>query len=323
MTPPRPTLARSAALALVALLLTLAGCLGGGSSGSPGSGSGGGSSNAADSAPDSATDRAPEGELDMSAADEAGAAAEEGGSSAGASQGRQAGRAAPLQREVVSTGRLDLVTDDVARARTTVTGLVQGWGGMVSEEESSGGEGETAYTSLTVRVPAARFDTAMDRIAEVGEVEGRSRTAEDVTTQVVDVEARLRAQERSVRRVEQLLAEAEDLGDVISVESELARRQADLDSLKSQQAYLADQTTLATISVGIGRESTVDPDDDDGGGFLAGLDAGWSALVSATGALSTALGAALPFAAVLVLLGIPAWLALRAPISRWSRARSR
>lgn len=318
MTPPRPTLARSAALALVALLLTLAGCLGGGSSGSPGSGSGGGSSSAADGAPDSA----PEGELDMSAADEAGPATEEGGSSAGASQGRQAGRAAPMQREVVSTGRLDLVTDDVARARTTVTGLVQGWGGMVSEEESSGGGGETAYTSLTVRVPAARFDTAMDRIAEVGEVEGRSRTAEDVTTQVVDVEARLRAQERSVRRVEQLLAEAEDLGDVISVESELARRQADLDSLKSQQAYLADQTTLATISVGIGRESTVDPDDD-GGGFLAGLDAGWSALVSATGALSTALGAALPFAAVLVLLGTPAWLALRAPIARWSRERSR
>ena len=111
---------------------------------------------------------------------------------------------------------------------------------------------------------------------------------------------------------------ARDLGDIIAIESDLARRQADLDSLKSQQAWLADQTSLSTINVYLSRSGSVSPPEDDDRGFLAGLAGGWKALQGATVLVLTAVGAVLPFAVLLLVLGLPIWLVVRRRGSRLS-----
>ena len=152
--------------------------------------------------------------------------------------------------------------------------------------------------------------TALER---AGTLENATRTAEDVTSQVIDTDVRIRAQERSLRRIEVLLDSAVSLPDVVRVESELTRRQADLDSLKQQQAYLADQTSMSTITVHVERARTgaPRPADDEPAGFLTGLEGGWSALTTFARGLATVTGAVLPFAVVLALLALPAWLLLR------------
>ena len=90
----------------------------------------------------------------------------------------------------------------------------------------------------------------------------------------------------------------------MAIESELAQRQAELDSLAQQQAYLKDQTSMATVKVNIERlpdpKAAVAKDDDSG--FLAGLAAGWDGLKTTVVAVATVVGALLPFA-VLVLPG--------------------
>ena len=68
---------------------------------------------------------------------------------------------------------------------------------------------------------------------------------------MIDTGVRVRAQEASLKRVELLLAEAKSLKDIIWIESQLTNRQAELDSLKSQQTWLKDQTSLSTITVDI------------------------------------------------------------------------
>jgi hypothetical protein len=120
----------------------------------------------------------------------------------------------------------------------------------------------------------------------------------------------VRAAERSIRQIEALLGRAGELRDVIAIESELARRQAELDSLKSQQAWLADQTSLSTITVHLSREGAPPAQDDDRG-FLVGLEDGWDAMKGATALLLTVVGAVLPFAVLLALLGVPLWLVVR------------
>ncbi len=127
---------------------------------------------------------------------------------------------------------------------------------------------------------------------------------------MIDNEARVRAAERSIRQIELLLSRAEKISDIIAIESNLSRRQADLDSLKSQQAYLDDQTSMSTIHVSLTRTDSSAGERDDRG-FLAGLKDGWSALRSATLGLATGLGAALPFAAALALIGSPVWVLVR------------
>ena len=220
---------------------------------------------------------------------------------------------APMARAVVSTGQLSVHAKDVARARGTVFTLVAGWGGTVADEKTgSDPHGRLSDSTMTLRVPSPRFDVAMDALAKVGSVEQQSRSSQDVTTQVIDNRARVRAAERSIRSIENLLGRAVRLSDVIAIESDLARRQADLDSLEQQEAWLSDQTSLSTITLTLSRPAPhAARRHSEARGFLAGLDGGWSALQGATVVGLTLVGAVFPFALLGALVGVPLWVVVR------------
>jgi hypothetical protein len=222
----------------------------------------------------------------------------------------------PLSRAVISTGQVTLHTKQLSEARADVFRLVTSWDGNVADEQTeSDAHGRITSSTMTLRVPSATFSQAMDALAGLGDVEQQSRKSVDVTTKVIDNDARVRAAERSIRQIESLLSRASRMGDIIAIENDLANRQADLDSLKSQQAYLADQTSLSTISLYLSR-TTVATRPHETRGFLAGLEGGWTALGGAVVVVLTALGALLPFAILLALVGVPLWLVVR---RRWAR----
>ena len=216
-------------------------------------------------------------------------------------------------RAEISHGNVILRAPDVADARTDVRRLVDRYDGEVTADQTdSDDEGRVVSANLVVRVPSADFVDAMDALRGVGELAYASADTKDVTTRVIDTRVRLRAQRHSVHRVEKLLSRAQDLRDIVLIENELAQRQAALDSLEQQSAYLADQTSLATITVEIDRaHHAAAKKHEDRTGFLAGLSAGWHGLTAVTVALATALGAMLPFAVVLLALAALAWPALR------------
>ncbi len=220
--------------------------------------------------------------------------------------------ASPLERAIVSTGQLTLHSKDIARARGSVFTLVAGWGGTVANEQTgSDSHGRLSDSTMTLRVPTPKFDVAMDALAKVGSVEQQNRSSDDVTTKVIDNQARVRAAERSIASIENLLSRATKLSDIIAIESDLARRQADLDSLKQQEAWLSDQTSLSTITLNLSRPMPSVAKKTEARGFLAGLDGGWSALQGATVVGLTVVGALFPFALLAALVGVPLWLVVR------------
>ena len=293
---------------VIALTVGLSGCSSSGGNGS--------SSDASDSSASGEMAEAPqEAFADVPAEDG-------GGDSAGGSvDDQKAGtpaRAAVQERSIISIGTVSLSSKDVQDTRNQVQKIIDTRQGEITGEETqTSDDGEMTWSRLELRVPSGDFSETMADLEKAGTLENASRTAEDVTTQVIDTDVRIRAQERSLRRIEVLLDSAGSLRDVVSVEAELTRRQADLDSLKQQQAYLADQTSMSTITVHIERDAAKKkPKDDDENGFVAGLKGGWSALATFGGGLATVTGALLPFAVVLALLGVPLWLVLRRYASR-------
>ena len=219
-------------------------------------------------------------------------------------------------RALISTGTVSLSARDVAGARFDVQKIVDRFGGEVSDERTdTGDDGRLSQAHLVVRIPAADFGRAMDALKGVANLEYSSSKSRDVTTQVIDVQTRLRVQRRSINRITELLDRAQNLRDIVLIEGQLTRRQATLDSLERQSSYLADQTSLSTITVDIDRTAAHRAQrHEDHTGFLAGLSAGWHGLTAVTVALATALGALLPFvgvALVLLLLGWPLLRSLR------------
>ena len=217
-------------------------------------------------------------------------------------------------RAVISTGQIELTSTDVSEARGRVDAVLARQHGRIADENTSTDErGTVMDMHLVLRVPSDRFDRSMTDLAGVATLRSSTRKGEDVTTQVIDTEARIKAQQAGVRRLRDLVSRAATLPALLAVERELTARQGELDSLQQQRAYLADQTSQATITVDITRHVTSSPPPvkHSAGGFVGGLQHGWNALVAVVVGLLVAVGAVLPFAVAIALVGVPVWLVVR------------
>jgi hypothetical protein len=211
------------------------------------------------------------------------------------------------QRSLVYTGSITVRVKDVTAAAAQATGFATGAGGFIGGDERHSGAANsgTDSASLTLRVPAERFNAVVEQLAGIGSEQQRATSTEDVTEQTVDLDARIAVQQARVDSGRRLLSQAKSLTDLVMLEKEVATRESDLASLQAKKRKLADLTALSTITaVLLGPEATVAKTNDGPPGFLAGLAGGWKALVASLAVLLTVLGALLPW---VIALGIPAW----------------
>jgi len=219
-----------------------------------------------------------------------------------------------FKQAVVRTGDLSMRAEDVGQARYEVQRIADRYRGEVTEENTeSDGDGKPAFARMVLRVPSDDFDEAVAALGKVGEESSVSTSADDVTTQLIDLRTRVETQRRSIARISVLFEQARTIRDIMSIESELSRRQADLESMERKRAYLAGQAAMSTITVGIERipDKKAAATGDDDHGFLAGLAAGWDALRHFGTGTATVVGALLPWLVLVALIGFPAWLLVR------------
>jgi hypothetical protein len=233
-----------------------------------------------------------------------------------------------MSRAVIRKGNVELRADDVGKAQFDVERVVRRYFGEVTEEQTTTDDaGKPAYTQMVLRIPTERFSDAMDdlKATESAELVAADSSENDVTSKMIDTRTRLVAQKRSIARITVLFSRAQSIRDIMAIEAELSRRQADLDSLERQLAFLRGQTSMSTISVSIDQTpatKAAPKKEEDHAGFLAGLSAGWHGLTATAVALATVLGALLPWLVVLVVLGPPALLVGRSVRRRISAGRS-
>lgn len=217
-------------------------------------------------------------------------------------------------RSIVYTATLTIRTKDVAAATANAETLAAGNGGFVGNENSQSGtvpntSGLTQAT-VTLRVPSTAFDKVIGQLGTGGTVQDETRSASDVTTQVVDTSTRITAQQASIARITDLMKNAANISDVVSLEGELSRREADLESMQAQLAALNDQVSLSTITVTflLPQAPALNPVVKHQNALQRGLHDGWTAFVGTVKALLVIIGAVLPFAVLVAVLWWPvAW----------------
>jgi Domain of unknown function (DUF4349) len=208
------------------------------------------------------------------------------------------------ERQVVTTASASLAVEDPADAAQRVSELVESAGGRVDERTEQAGSGKDALdgatADLVVRVPADALTGLLADLEDLGDVETVSVSRSDVTATAVDLDARIEALQTSVDRLLGLMDEAADTEALLAAERALSERQAELESLQSQRALLADQVELSTLSVHLGTFGVAPAGGPDG--FLDGFGTGWRALVTAGSAVVITVGVLLPWLAVAAVL---------------------
>ncbi|MGZ4436808.1 MAG: DUF4349 domain-containing protein [Nocardioidaceae bacterium] len=212
----------------------------------------------------------------------------------------------------IKTGEILLTSRNLDRVRAAVDRQLTALGGSIDTEQTQHRrDGRIESSTLVVRVPVARFTAAMESFGRIGRLRSSDTQSEDVTQQVIDVGERVKTLENSLERLHAFQRRATDVGDLLRYEQAITARQSELQSLRAQRDYLANQTAMSTITLTLALPDRVPPGALDRAGILAGLRAGWHSLVASVVVLLTVVGAVIPFGLALLLLGTPVWLRLR------------
>jgi hypothetical protein len=175
------------------------------------------------------------GDEDYRADYESAPAAAPGAGYVGAPQAAPAGTPAPSPTTppapdagpmLVYTAHLAMSVYRVKEVREGVIAAIREIGGVLTLETA---------TQVTVRIPAARFQEALTRIEELGEVVSRNVHAQDVGEEFRDVGIRIETLEAMRRRVERLLDQAQDVQAALQVEQHLERITVELERLKGRR----------------------------------------------------------------------------------------
>ncbi|GAA4896016.1 DUF4349 domain-containing protein [Streptomyces coeruleoprunus] len=214
---------------------------------------------------------------------------------------KQPGKPAAVQQHIIRTAEVFVEVKDASKALARARAAAAAAGGHIANESTERvGEGGMTST-IVLRVPQTAYEDVLKELSGAGKLLSRKADAKDVTDQVVDVESRIATQRASVARVRELMDRATKLEDVVTLESQLSSRQAELESLLAQQAALKDRTTLATITLRLSEpEPVADVRKDEEPGVPDALKGGWDALVTTAKWVAIVLAALAPWLAVLL-----------------------
>jgi hypothetical protein len=177
----------------------------------------------------------------------ASAAASAGGGADGVPGASVQALAAMADRQIIKTGEVTVEVDNVAATLGRIRTLATELGGYVGGSQA--GTLEDAAT-LTLRIPADRFEDALARLHELeGRVLSESTREEDVTSAVVDLEARIENLEASEQQYRALVERAQAVDDILAVQTRLDGVRGEIEQLSAQLEQLSGQAGLSTLTV--------------------------------------------------------------------------
>jgi hypothetical protein len=171
------------------------------------------------------------------------------GDATGGGEGGGQPPAAPADLLIIKTGTLSLQVTGLDTAITAATQKVTELGGYASASDRSG-DGEDASASITFRIPAARWEEALEGLRGLAaKVLGEKSSTQDVTGQVIDLGARIKNLEATERALQAIMDRATEIKDVLSVQAELTKVRGEIEEMAAQKGHLEEQAAMSTLTV--------------------------------------------------------------------------
>lgn len=156
-----------------------------------------------------------------------------------------------LDRKLIKNGSLKFRTNDIDKTDAFIKSAVKKFDAYISNDEKYSNESNKGC-DLTIRVPAAKYDSLMTYIienADIKSLDNKSTNIEDVTEDYIDTQTRLKIKKASEAKLMILLNKAKDLKDLLAVQAQLTDLQADIESIEGHMKYLNDRVNYSTLKV--------------------------------------------------------------------------
>ena len=225
--------------------------------------------------------------------------------------------------KIIYTADMSLETTGFDAAAEELERLVSETGGYF-EMSSVDNYGSYRYGYYVVRVPSGKFNIFCDRVGQICQLRSKSKSAENISERYYDTQSRLETQQTKLKRLQELLSQAEDMEDIITIESAISETEYQIEQLSGTLRHYDALVGYATVNISLSEVAQLRNVEEPPIGFAARMAAAFRSgsenfVLTVQGIL---LGLASGWVAVLLLLVIAALVILLVRRAR-RRAKAR
>ena len=168
------------------------------------------------------------------------------------------------ERMVIKDANLSIVVEEPSLAMDAIGEMADDMGGYVVssnlyETQTDSGV-KVPRARISIRVPVQKLNEALEQIkAGAGRVLSEKISGQDVTREYTDLESRLRNLESAEEQLAEIMDEAKDTEDVLSVYNRLVEVREEIEVIQGQMQYYERSAALSSISVDIQADAAVQP----------------------------------------------------------------
>ena len=161
----------------------------------------------------------------------------------------------PENMKIITTIHMEAETEDLDPMLASINAKIAQLNGYMEAQEIYNG---SAYASrryrnayLTIRIPADNLNQFTQQVAEEANIVSSNTTTENVTLSYVAIESRITALKTEEARLLELLAKAENMEDLLMIESRLTEVTYELEHVSSQLRVLDNKIDYSTVHLNL------------------------------------------------------------------------
>lgn len=163
---------------------------------------------------------------------------------------RESGTAVTGQK-LIRTAWLELESTEFDEAARGLKELTEAYGGYFENSSVANHKGGARWGDYSVRIPAERFDAFLSQAGALCHLTWQEVSQEDISEAYYDTEGRLKTQKIKLERLQELLAKAEDMEDIITLESAISETEWQIENLSGTLRRYDGKVNYATVHINL------------------------------------------------------------------------
>ena len=191
-----------------------------------------------------------------------------------------------VEQKLIYTAYLEMESTAFDETVAALTALASECGGYFSSSNVRNYQSGYRSASYVIRIPAERYEDFLAQAGDLCHVLRRNSTAEDITESYYDIEGRLTTQKTKLARLQELLKQAKNMEDIITIESAISDTEMQIEylsgTLKRYDALVDYSTVEIQLQEVYRLSNTEEPVKGFGSRFITALKSGWLDFVDET-----------------------------------------
>lgn len=152
-------------------------------------------------------------------------------------------------KKIIKNATVSIEINDYKIYYSSLKEKIRNLGGYVAQEEQSQSDYKIQST-VVIKVPVDRFDNAVASLTTGTEkINEMKISSQDVSAEYVDTRSRIEAKKQFRNRYMDLLKQAKNMEEILSVQSEINSIQEEIESATGRLNYLGQSAAYSTINL--------------------------------------------------------------------------